>query len=183
MALLSVTEFRTHVTSSLGTEALQLLLDAAEQAIIARYGEVDDSYGLEEIVDGGNSYIFLRRRAASIDSITELDGTTETELDADDFRLRGDGLSVLRLGTGTNPRTWWGAPITVAYAPLDDVADRKRVQIALVQLDLNFVPGNSSSEQVGSWLESRNASGSFDYGEEREKILNSLLGVASPLFA
>jgi hypothetical protein len=180
VTLLSLSELRQFVSTSLEDEPLQLFLDAAEQAINSRYGELGDAYGVEETIDGGRSYIFLRRRASSIDAITETDGLTETELEADDWRLRGDGVSVLRLGTGTNPRSWWGAPVVVNYTLLDDEAERKRVQQALVKLELGFVPGNIEMEQIGAWLERRSADGTFDYAEEREKILDSLGGAAQP---
>lgn len=180
---LSVEEFRGRVTSKLDDGTLQLLLDAADQAIRARFGEPGGTYGLEEVLDGGQSYVFLRRGAASINAITETVGTTETVLDETDYRLRGDGVSLLRLATGAHPRGVWGAPVVVSYAPLDDADERDRVQAALVQLDLNYVPGNITAETIGSWSESRSANGVFDYATEREKILDSLLYVTAPGFA
>jgi hypothetical protein len=182
MTLLSVEEFRDFVTSTVDDEGIQLLLDAAEQAINARFGDLDAGYGTDEIVDGGQSYIFLRRRAASIDSIVERVGTTDTTLDVTDYRLRGDGVSILRLASGVNQRSWWGAPITVSYEPLDDLEERKRVQRALVMFDLNFVPGNATSETIGAWSETFSAANP-NYSEGREAIFASFYTVQAPGFA
>lgn len=179
--LLSVEEFRLLASSSLGDEALQLLLDAAEQAITARYGELGSA--VVETYDGGQTYLFLRQRADEVTSITETVGTTETELDADDYRIRHDGLSILRLATGTNARSRWGGPVTVSYHPVDDTEERKRVQAELVKLDQDHQPG-ITSEQVGSWMVQRQQSSVWNYQAERDAILDSLATAAmSPGFA
>lgn len=177
-----VDDARDHITTALVDDALQLLLDAAEQAITGRFGALEGLYdeGLVETHDGGQSYIFLRRKAASIESITETDGTTDTVLAADDYRIRDDGVSVLRLGTGTNPRSFWGGPVRVAYSFADVDAEYARVQLALVQLDLNHNPG-LTSETIGSWSQSSNSG--VDYQAERELILDSLNAAMAPGFA
>lgn len=179
----TVETFREHVTSELGDDALQLLLDAAEQAIRARYGEAGT-----ETHDGGQSYIFLRRRAAEVTSVTETDYTgAEVELDETDWRLRGDGVSLLRLSTGLNPPvgwSWrtptWGTTVTVEYDPDDMDAELARIQIALVELDLNHMPG-LTSETIGAWSESANSG--TPYAAERETILASFAYSVPPGFA
>lgn len=186
--------------ASLEESVLQSMLDAAEDAIIGAAGP----YGsMDEILDGGGSYLFLRRRAASIEKVTETVWYTETELDDTDYRLRPDGVSVIRLRTGINPPTFWGSQgfygpefgaqtgflgstiasesqcpwghrVSVSYTPLDDFADRCRVQVALVKIDLAYAPG-VIEEQIGSWLTRRDrGSATWNDSQEREAILASL---------
>jgi hypothetical protein len=179
----TVEMFRAQVTTDVDDSAVQLLLDAAEEAIRARY-----PVGGVETKDGGQSYIFLRRRAVSITTITETDFTgTQVELDPTDFRLRDDGVSVLRLSTGVNqPVGWswgapsWGMPVIVEYDPEDMDAELARIQIALVQLDLNHMPG-LTSETIGAWSESANSG--TPYAKERESILASFDASIPPGFA
>lgn len=175
MTLLTTDEFRAFQATELDDASLQIFLDAAELAIEQRYGVTGSP--VTETVDGGQTYIFLRRRASSITSVLETWGDTDTTLAADDYQLRGDGVSVKRLGTGTNAATWWGAPVAVTYAAADDEAERKRIQVALVKLDLNIAPG-ASSEQIGSWMEQHQESSVWNYATQREAILDSLY--ASP---
>lgn len=182
--ILTLEELRAHVETELEDDDLQLLVDAAEQAIVKALRQFGVAYdeGLVETHDGGQSYIFLRWPATSIESITETDGGTDTVLEADDYRIRGDGVSVLRLASGTNPRTWWGAPVRVEYSAAHADAELGRVQIALVKLDLNHNPG-VASESIGSWSEQATSNSAFNYQLERESILASLNIATAPGFA
>jgi hypothetical protein len=179
----TVAEFRDRVNSDVGDDAIQALLDAAEESILARYPAGSGT----EVHDGGQSYIFLRHRATSITTITETVSGTDTELDDSDFRLRDDGVSVLRLSTGLNPPiAWgrasptWGSPVTVEYEMEDYDAELARVQVALVELDLNAMPG-LTSETIGAWSEQANSG--IPYATEREAILASLALTPAPGFA
>lgn len=172
MTLLTTAEYEAlKGPTGLSTAALQILLDAGEAAIIERYGPVGDP--VEEVHDGGQSYIFLRRRAATIGTVVETTGTTDTTLAANDYRLRGDGVSILRLSTGTHAGAWWGEPITVTYTPTDDTADRKRVQAELVSLMRNYTPG-VTQESVGAWARTLASNSVWNSSVEREAILASL---------
>lgn len=173
MTLLTVDEFKARVSTDLADAVIEDLLDAAEAAIAARYGAVGAA--VTELVDGGLTWITLRRRAASIDTITEtyLDSAPVT-LDDDDYRIRHDRRSLQRLDYGTNPSRVWTGLVEVKFTPEDDTAERKRVQAALVQLDLNYAPG-LTSEQIGSWREDRQQSSVWNYETEREAILASLI--------
>lgn len=173
MALLTIEQFRKFVATSLEDDELEVLLDAAESAITALYGPVGGP--VEETSDGGQTYIFLRRRASAITGIVETDIDVDTTLAADDWRLRDDGVSVRRLWNGTNAREWWGYPVVVTYTPADDLADRKRIQLKLVELDLNNTPG-VTSERIGEWEEQHSESSVWNYPVQREAILASLAG-------
>lgn len=200
MTLLTVEDLRLRVETKLDDGVLQDMLDAAERAITSYAGPVGT---ISEILDGGQSYIFLRRRAESIAKVTETVWNTVTELDATDYRLRPDGVSLLRLRTGVNPplfwggqgfygpefgasagflgstiasqsQTPWGHKVTVEYEPLDDLADRRRVQAALVKIDIAYTPG-VIRERIGEWEEWRDrGTATWNDTEEREAILSSL---------
>lgn len=171
MALLTVEQLRAFVTSALGDDELQLLLDGAEAAIVARYGPAGAD--VTEIYDGGQTYIFLRRQASAIVEVKEDVEVENTTITTTDYRLRPDGVSLRRLETGPNFRHGWGQPVSVKYTPIDDTAERKRIQVALVELELNHDPG-STMETIGSWTEQSQSSSVWNYEAERESILASL---------
>jgi hypothetical protein len=177
MTLLTVEEYKLLHPTTIDDDALQLLLDAAESDIDARCGPLVDVYPDETITerhDGRFGYLTLRRRASSIVAVTERVDLTDTDLDATDYLLRDDGRSFQRLGLGVNPSDRWLGLVTVEYVPVDNTAERKRTQAALVAADVNYNPG-VTSEQVGAWMRQMSqAAGS--YAVEREAILASLCG-------
>lgn len=173
---LSVAELREHVSTGLGDAALQRLLDASREAILLTFGTAPP--GLDS-VSGGQSYIFLRYPATAITAIAEGDPDSGeiVDLDPDDFWLRDDGVSIQRAEGGPNSRFWWGSPVVVEYDTPSVDADLDRVQIALVELDLNHLPG-LTSETIGSWNEQANSGRSYE--EERSGILASVPSAGPP---
>jgi hypothetical protein len=146
--VLTVDEFREHVSTSLGDDAVQRLLDAAEAEIVRYAGEPSS---VSEIVDGRGRYLVLSRPADAITSIVETWWDTDTTLIADDYLVRSPYV-LERLRTGTSPhRDWWGR-VTVTYLPADDEAIRIGVLLDLMQLVLNYNPG-AASERIGAWEE------------------------------
>jgi hypothetical protein len=89
----------------------------------------------------------------------------------DDYRLAPSGSLLIRLSDGTNPRSCWYGRVEVRYTPFVDGAERDRVAIALVKLDVNHNPG-SVQETIGSWSEQQ-SQGSESYATERAAILAS----------
>lgn len=170
MAALTVTELREHITTSLGDTALGLLGTAAWEAVTQAGGP--DGV-VTEIHDGGGTYLFLARPAASITSITETVGSTITTLAAGDYRLGLDGLTIRRLATGTNPQTYWQGDVAITYTPVAADASRQVAQIALVRLYLSHHPG-VSEEQIGDWREAFQSNSAWNYALEREAILDTL---------
>lgn len=167
MTILSADEAREHIETSLEDDALERLLAAAEAAIVERAGPnpTDDTETAtaEERHSPRGDLLMLSRVPGVIVSVTE--GTTE--LDPEDYAQRPGSGILRRVG-----RSWWG-PVTVAYIPEGDLAERIRVQLALVRLDLSATPG-VTSERIGPWQQ-QTADGST-YAVEREALLASLGG-------
>lgn len=164
---LTVDDLRLHVTTDLGDAALGDLLDAAYEAIDLHAGT---SGAITEVISAGpGDLLMLSRPASAITSVKE-GRSFDTTLSTDDWELVGDQL-LHRLDDGTNPRTSWYRRIEVTYTRLTDAAERDRVAIALVKLDLDTNPG-LSSQRIGEWAETFEATDS--YSEARAAILASL---------
>ena len=167
MSLLTVADVREHFETDLSDAAIQRLLDDAERDIIARFG--DHASATEEWLSGG-SILFTLRPISSVTSIAERVGDTTTMLASDDYRQIGRWM-IERLDTGTNPASLWGDQVTVIYAPEDDTDRRKRVQLDLVKLAIQY-----------DALRSRGAgdltSSSPDYEDQRSALLARLSTVA-----
>ncbi len=176
MTLLTVADFRGHVTTSLGDDEVQRLLDAAEEAIIKVAGPTIDEYLVTDMTERfrprGPS-ILLSRRAESIVSVTEYAHRADpTELAADDYALASSGLVLRRLRDGTNPATAWHADVDVTYTPYSDTASREVAQLELAKLEIAFSPG-LTAQTIGSWTEQYAQSGT-SYSSQRDAILASL---------
>lgn len=160
-------ELREHVGSGPSDDVLERLLNAALESIVARYGPAEEETS-EQRVDPSGSLVYLSRRAQSITSVYE-----NTELVAEEnYELTAGGKAIRRLNDDGDP-TDWLATVDVVYAPYTDNADRDRVTVALVKLDLNAAPGMSSAT-VGSWSEQYANNSVWNYRKEREGILASL---------
>lgn len=169
MTLLTVDELKEHITTSLGDDAVQRLLDDAEAQIVAYAGDVDEAV---ELVSGGSHRISVSRPIDSVTSIVERVGwTTPVTLAVDDWEL--DGPFILnRLRTGTNQSHNWRGPVRVTYAPVDDTATREIVQVELIKLEVANNPG-LASETVGAWTQTY-ASGAKSVPIQRGDILSRL---------
>jgi hypothetical protein len=174
VSILVPAQFREHQATSLGDPALQRLIDAAEGAITSRFGALGQ---FTERRRGGGLLLFLSRPAGTIASVTERYGDpvgmTDVLLDATDYTLLPDGQTLRREWTGTHKADRWTDDVIVVQTPADDTAERVRVAIALVKLDLTYNPG-LTDERIGDWSESYNGS-AMPYGLEREAILSTLL--------
>ena len=158
--LLTVTELRTFITTSLSDAAVALALDAAE----ADLGSME---AVTERKGGGFAALVLDRRVGTISTVKEdIEETSPLTLASDDYRV--DGYILHRLDTGTNPRTTWDGEVEVIHTPADDLAERKRAQVALLRLDISG-PGGITSERIGDYAVGYK--GSSDYQAERAAIL------------
>lgn len=165
MTLLSVAELKEHISTSLGDEALQRLLDAAEEQIVAAVG---DSGETTELLRASGPLLALSRVAESISDVVEDDVT----LAADDYELQPGSRLVRRLSDGTNARRRWHGWVDITYLPLDDSSRREMAQVALVKLDIATNP-TLASQTIGSWSETYATNAS--YTQTRADILASLL--------
>lgn len=165
--MLTVEELREHVGDGPSDDVLERFLEAAIQALDERFGP-ELAYD-EETSDRAVPYrslVYLSRRAQSISSVTE-DGTV---LDVSEYEMRSAGKSVQRLDADGEP-TDWSFPVDVTFTPYMDDAERDRVCIKLVELDLDYAPGMTGST-VGPWSE-QHPQGDEDYRRIRESILRS----------
>lgn len=163
--MLDVDGLRKHIKTGLATEALQLRLDAAYQAIDRHVGGTGNV--TELLPAGPGPLLRLSRPASAIVSVKE----RGIVLGADDYRLTGQLLA--RTTDGSHPARSWRNAIEVTYTPDVDEADRDRVAIALVQLDLNHQPGLTQRE-IGDWAETFASNSVFNYRIERDAILATL---------
>lgn len=168
MALLTIPQFREHVTTSLVDAAVQRLLDFAEESIDALAGPVG---AVTELRNGGGSFIFLARRASAFTSVKETWQTTTTTLAANDYQLMSDGRTIRRRDTGANPSLYWVGRVEVVYTAAADTATRRMIQLQLVKLEIAFNPA-LASQTLGDWKEDY-LSGK-PYEEQREDILAGL---------
>lgn len=181
MAILTLAELKVRLPSTgLDDDDLRRYLDAAEEDIVRVAGPAVDDYLVTSVTEWFSrvtgALLMLGRAASSITSIQEYaNRQTPTTLAADDYELMPDGVMLRRKVGGTNSSYHWHPPVRVEYDPMSDVASRERVQIALVQLDVNANHG-VSSEQIGSWTQQSQASSVWNYAAEREAILESLRG-------
>jgi hypothetical protein len=173
---LTIAAFEEHVTTTLGDNAIERLLDDAEAAIIAYAGPSIDEYVVTDMTERfrprGPS-ILLSRRATDIVEVTEYAHRADpTTLAADDYALSSSGLMLRRLRDGTNPATAWHPDVDVTYSPYSDTATREVTQLELCRLEIAFNPG-LASQTVGAWAEAYTANGR-SYAEQRDDILARL---------
>lgn len=160
-ASLTVDQLRLFVTSQLPDEALTTLLSAAAAAITGVAGATGE---VTEYLTGGYTRIVVGRQIGTLTSVTEND----VLLTVTDYRASGYVLT--RLDSAGNPSTW-GTAVVVVYTPADDTAERQRVQLELVKLDLASNPG-LASQNIGTWTEAYRTDKTPD--EQRAEILASL---------
>lgn len=162
--MLTAATLRAYITTALDDTALQGLLDAAYQAIDPRLPTGPQT----ELLTSGADLLVLSLPAASITSIVDSD----VELDPDDYQVVSPTM-LRRLATGTHPRRIWIRPL-VTYVAVAADAERDRMAIALVRLELGFKPGLTSL-RIGEYQESygTGTGGGSSYAQDREAILSS----------
>lgn len=133
--LLTPSVFKESYDTDLQDGPIQGLLDDAE-------AEIDKIFGAAlthtDWLAGRTRNLFLSRAAASITTVVETIALTDTTLASDDFELQHNGKSILRKWDGTNGRLWWGDRAKIIFVPVSDVKQRKRVQIDLVKLAIQY---------------------------------------------
>ena len=163
MALLTIPEVRQNVETGLENDALQRVMDAAEEDITQRHGAVASQV---DYLEGGLKSLWTTRPILSITSVVESVGTTDTTLATDDYIQRHD-TQIDRLDTGTNSRQRWGDAVKITYVPIDTTNRRIMAYIKLIKLEVEYSGLDNSKE--GDY-----SSKGLDYQMERNKILSTL---------
>jgi hypothetical protein len=123
---LTIAIVRTHIETDLTDDAVQRLIDAAEEDLGSEAAVIEYSSGL------GRKIIFLRRAASVISTVVEHASDGDVTLAASDYRLL-DARMLERLSTGTNPSSNWDEKVTVTYVP-NDLNRRTQASLDLVRL-------------------------------------------------
>lgn len=131
MSIITPEELREHVDTELEDEALQIHIDAAEQAIERLAGALEE---FTEERHGGSRIVILARHAATVSEVSEDDGDTDLTED-EDYRLLSDRRSLRRVDQE------WSGRVHVTYTPYSDLAVRQLVIIQLVRHALRSIPG------------------------------------------
>ena len=146
MSLLSVSEARAMVETTLSDSELQDVIDRVESEITDSLGESSaglNGADLTETHAGYTQSLFLARKIASVTTVTEyssLVGSTGRVLTAnEDYAVWAKEGRIDRI-TGK-----WGAKVTVAYQPLNQDNKWKSVVIDLLKLSLARSPLISES--------------------------------------
>ena len=160
----SLNEINEHVEHDLTDEAIQRLIDDAEDDILSRFGP--HATQVEDVV-GGGIYVFPRRRISTVTSIVETSNEEDTTLATNDYKIMNNGWQLKRLTNGSNGRNTWAPEVRLTYTPVAEADQRKRVIIDLVRL---AVQHNALSREVSGDHESQ----SVEYQKERERILAGL---------
>jgi len=161
VSLVSVTEVKARIKTTLGDSDLQTVIDQVEAEVITSFGAyyVSGMPMVVEMLGGGLCNLYLRRRLASIGSIVD-DGTTLT---TNDYRLWASQGRIERLPAGTR----WGVMVVVKYLPTDDSAKWRGVIIDLVRLTLERTAMKSESISEYSYT-------APEWGAEEAVILRRL---------
>lgn len=141
MPLLTVDEAQARIGTPLAAKYLSGLIADIEAEITADIGAPDTV--ISETHAGYCGSIFLKRRVATVDTITEYESLTDTtgeELtEGEDFFVWGAEGRIQRLDQK------WKARLTVEYVPVDDSPKRKSVVIDLLKFYLADSPLKSES--------------------------------------
>lgn len=128
MSLLTLSETRAQIQTSLTDAELQAVINREEDEIVRLYGaSYSGSAGtVTETLEGGGAGLFLRRPLTTVASVTEDDAA----LAATDYRAWAQQGRLERLPKGAR----WGEVVAVVYVPYDDNLRRKSVLVDLVRL-------------------------------------------------
>lgn len=177
MPLLTVSEFRQHVKTTLSDEAVQRLLDANEAEINDRFG-TSTTAAVEVFYPGSVNLLGLGRPASAITTVVEERNDADSTLATDNYRLTPGGWTLERRTTAASPYTTWGDRVVVTYSIADEVAKRRRVLMKLTQFDIENRPGVSSESAQDQFTAFSNR-----ITDEREEILRALDHWHGPVFA
>ncbi len=158
---------KERIETDLSDAELTALIAEATDEILSRFGP-SSSGTITVLMEGERLFLIPNRPVASVTTVTEKDGDTDTVLAATDWRLWDRGRSVQRLSTGPNARTLWGPVVELVYTPEAEDTLRDEVTIKLVQLAVEF--RGLKSEKVGDFSATYE-----DYSKARADVMNILM--------
>lgn len=164
---LTIELVRERAETSLSAEALGSLLADTYLSIDRVLGPAGPI--TELLTADAGDLLLLSRPADEISAVVELDRA----LDPADYALQTTHLLV-RLSTGPNPSSRWRGRPAVTYTVLNDEAERDRLALALIKLDLDHHPG-LTSRRLGEYAETF-GQGAGTYSQERADIFASYHG-------
>lgn len=163
-SLVTPTEVKALVQTSLTDSELQTVIDREEAWLAGRIGALSGSRTETFYPTRGAEPLFLRRPAPSV-TVTDDGDAVDLGEDDGEYRLLYGGTVVHRINTD------WGDKVTVTYTPNDSAAVKTAV-IDLIRLritDTGFV-----SERIGAYsYQTNQRSGARE--ETREAIVRSLM--------
>ena len=112
VALITSQDMREYVETDINAVSLQRLIDIADGEIVELFGvhSVGATIAVTELHTGGSRGLVLNRQYATVTTITETWGVTDTVLATDDWRSWFDNRMLERLSLeATNPQAIWGS--------------------------------------------------------------------------
>ncbi len=172
--MVALARVQERIETDLSAAELQNMIDEVQTEIDSRFGPLTAiTVFLDEDRElaGDRRFLRLIRPADTAQTITvvEIDGTTETVLASDDFRVLYNGNTLERLRDGTNGRTFWERVVKVTYTPIFDTKQRDEVIIQVVQLGVTNL-GSIKSSRAGDSDTTYN-----NYMTLRNEFINSLV--------
>lgn len=172
--LLTPTEFRQHVETALEDDAIQRLLDSAEDDINDHCGrlvvEYDEPNEVTQWFTNSEAEVVLRTKQALL-SVTSVTEVTEDEAGADieedleaDVDFWVDDAGAIRRKSGFT----FGPRVRVVYVPVNTTNRRRATLINLVKLEINADPG-TGFEGASTWQHTTQ-----DYETQRQHLLWAL---------
>jgi len=160
----TVAEVAEHIEHDKGSDAIERLIDSAEEEVLTRYGPHNAQV---DFLRGGDMFLYTLRPVSLVTSIIETVGETTTSLAANDWTSRSGGWILERDQNGTNSRRTWADFVEVTYTPESDDDRRKMVIVELVRVSMMY--NAAKSKRTGD------VSFTFvEYQDERESILSTL---------
>ncbi len=168
----TVADLHARVETDLDTTVLQRILDAAVAAVDRAAGKTTAE--TQTLVATHSEWVALTRRHTAIVSVTERrrHSADAVVLSSNDYREVG-GYRILRLASGDNGASCWGAEVSIVYTPEVDADVRDRVALDLCQVDLEF--RSFDSEKSGDWSGSQK-----DWKARRRELLAHVREGRSP---
>ena len=139
MSLVTLTDVKALINTSLSDANLQTVIDRVEAQITARIGAPQtDAYATEVVktMRGEGEYLFMPTEIYSVSSIVEDTST----LTSDQYQTWAGGV-IERLPDDSH----WGDRVVVTYKPTDDRLVRAQVIIDLVRLVIERTAMKSES--------------------------------------